>query len=86
MRLVHIKGGLDDIETVTPIARRILSLTPLSKPAHPPHLLIAMFARVAAVSTLAFAALAAAQSCNTGPIQCCNSVESVSGQFFLHVL
>ena len=27
-----------------------------------------------------------AGSCNTGSIQCCNSVESVSGQFFLRVL
>ena len=39
-----------------------------------------MFARLAAVSTLVFAALAAAGSsgnCNTGPVQCCNSVESV---------
>lgn len=45
-----------------------------------------MFARVAAVSTLAFAALAAAQSCNTGPIQCCNNVESVGGKLSLPVL
>ena len=33
-----------------------------------------MFARLAAVSTLAFAAIAAAGSCNTGPIQCCLEV------------
>ncbi|KAI0360663.1 fungal hydrophobin [Trametes cingulata] len=35
-----------------------------------------MFARVAVASVLALPLLAAAQSCNTGPIQCCNSVES----------
>ncbi|KAI0635197.1 fungal hydrophobin [Trametes polyzona] len=36
-----------------------------------------MFARAAAVaSVLALPLLAAAQNCNTGPIQCCNSVES----------
>ena len=37
-----------------------------------------MFARLAAISTIAFAALAAAQNCNSGPVQCCDSVESVS--------
>lgn len=36
-----------------------------------------MFARVAAL-TLALPLLAAAQSCNTGAMQCCNSLESVS--------
>ncbi|KAH9857450.1 fungal hydrophobin [Lenzites betulinus] len=36
-----------------------------------------MFARVAALA-LALPLLAAAQDCNTGPIQCCNSVESSS--------
>ncbi|KAI1785643.1 fungal hydrophobin [Ganoderma leucocontextum] len=37
-----------------------------------------MFARLAAVSTLAFAVLAAAWGegeCNTGPMQCCDSIE-----------
>ena len=33
-----------------------------------------MYARLAAVSTLAFALLAAADKCNTGPVQCCNDV------------
>ena len=37
-----------------------------------------MFARVAAATLLSLPVLAAAQSCNTGPIQCCNSVEKVS--------
>ena len=41
-----------------------------------------MFARIAVVSTLSFAYLAAAAdantgSCSTGPVQCCNSMESV---------
>ncbi|OJT14174.1 Fruiting body protein SC1 [Trametes pubescens] len=36
-----------------------------------------MFARFAAIA-LALPLLAAAQNCNTGPIQCCNSVESSS--------
>ena len=41
-----------------------------------------MFARLAAVSTLAFAVLAAAaDSCNTGSMQCCNHVEDVRGPF-----
>ncbi|TBU28171.1 fungal hydrophobin-domain-containing protein [Dichomitus squalens] len=35
-----------------------------------------MFSRLAVVSTLAFALLAAAGNCNTGPIQCCNSLEN----------
>ena len=39
-----------------------------------------MFARLAAVSTLAFAAIAAAGSCNTGPIQCCNTVADPTTQ------
>ncbi|KAH9919992.1 fungal hydrophobin [Epithele typhae] len=37
-----------------------------------------MFARVAAATLLALPVLAAAQSCSTGPVQCCNSVESAS--------
>ena len=38
-----------------------------------------MFSRLAAVSALAFAVLvAAADSCNTGSMQCCNHVEEVS--------
>ncbi|KAI0713741.1 fungal hydrophobin-domain-containing protein [Earliella scabrosa] len=38
-----------------------------------------MFARVAALSTLAFAAFAVADAhCNTGPVQCCNSLESAN--------
>ena len=43
-----------------------------------------MFARLAAISTLSFVALAAAGvvprqagSCNTGAVQCCNSLENV---------
>ncbi|KAI0823839.1 fungal hydrophobin [Trametes gibbosa] len=36
-----------------------------------------MFARAAAFA-LALPLLAAAQNCNTGPIQCCNSVESAN--------
>ncbi|KAI9063622.1 fungal hydrophobin [Trametes sanguinea] len=35
-----------------------------------------MFSRVAVASVLALPLLAVAQNCNTGPIQCCNSVES----------
>ncbi|KAM5542064.1 hypothetical protein V8D89_004374 [Ganoderma adspersum] len=49
-----------------------------------------MFSRFAAVSTLAFAVLAAAaDSCNTGSMQCCNHVEdssSVSGSALLSAL
>ncbi|KAH9910194.1 fungal hydrophobin [Epithele typhae] len=37
-----------------------------------------MFARLAVVSTLAFAALATATKCNTGPVQCCESMESAN--------
>ncbi|KAI0806679.1 hydrophobin [Fomes fomentarius] len=39
-----------------------------------------MFSSVAVVSTLVFATLAAAAdgSCNTGPVQCCNSLESAN--------
>ena len=38
-----------------------------------------MFSRVAAIATLAFVAVAAAgdSKCNTGPVQCCNKLESV---------
>ena len=38
-----------------------------------------MFAPIVAITTLAFAAVASAASgsCNTGPVQCCNSVERV---------
>ncbi|KAI0675092.1 fungal hydrophobin [Trametes maxima] len=39
-----------------------------------------MIARVAVATALALPILAAAQSCNTGPIQCCNSVKSASSQ------
>ncbi|KAI0806667.1 fungal hydrophobin-domain-containing protein [Fomes fomentarius] len=39
-----------------------------------------MFSRIAAIATLSFAAFAAAApaagSCSTGPVQCCNSLES----------
>ncbi|OSD08035.1 fungal hydrophobin [Trametes coccinea BRFM310] len=35
-----------------------------------------MFSRVAVASVLALPLLAVAQNCNTGSIQCCNSVES----------
>ncbi|KAI8970910.1 fungal hydrophobin [Trametes punicea] len=35
-----------------------------------------MFSRVAVASVLALPLLAVAQNCNTGPVQCCNSVES----------
>ncbi|KAI0723498.1 fungal hydrophobin [Earliella scabrosa] len=49
-----------------------------------------MFSRVAALSTLAFVALAAAASnCNTGPVQCCNKLEradSAAGAAILSVL
>ncbi|RPD55308.1 fungal hydrophobin [Lentinus tigrinus ALCF2SS1-7] len=51
-----------------------------------------MFARLAVVSTLSFALLAAAAdtgSCSTGPVQCCNSVESsdsAAGSALLSVL
>ncbi|KAM5542043.1 hypothetical protein V8D89_004353 [Ganoderma adspersum] len=49
-----------------------------------------MFSRLAAVSALAFAVLAAAaDSCNTGSMQCCNHVEdsnSVSGSTLLSAL
>ncbi|EIW55689.1 fungal hydrophobin [Trametes versicolor FP-101664 SS1] len=48
-----------------------------------------MFARVAVASVLALPLLAAAQSCNTGPIQCCNSVEksdSAAGSAILSLL
>ncbi|KAL1947132.1 hypothetical protein VTO73DRAFT_14093 [Trametes versicolor] len=47
-----------------------------------------MFARVAAL-TLALPILAAAQSCNTGPVQCCNSLEksdSAAGTAILSTL
>ena len=37
-----------------------------------------MFARLSVVSAVVFAALAAAQHCNTGPVQCCNSVQKAS--------
>ncbi|KAH9915289.1 fungal hydrophobin [Epithele typhae] len=37
-----------------------------------------MFARLAVVSTLAFAALAVATKCTTGPVQCCESLESAN--------
>ena len=41
-----------------------------------------MFARLAVLSALSFAVFAAADhtgtgSCSTGPVQCCNSMESV---------
>ncbi|OJT07039.1 Fruiting body protein SC3 [Trametes pubescens] len=48
-----------------------------------------MFARVAVASVLALPLLAAAQDCNTGPIQCCNSVEkadSAAGSAILSLL
>ncbi|KAI0806682.1 fungal hydrophobin-domain-containing protein [Fomes fomentarius] len=49
-----------------------------------------MFARLAAVSTLAFAALATAQgSCSTGTVQCCESLEntnSIAGSTILAIL
>ncbi|RDX47330.1 fungal hydrophobin [Lentinus brumalis] len=49
-----------------------------------------MFARLAVVSTLSLALLAAAaDSCSTGPVQCCNSVESshsAAGSALLSVL
>ncbi|PIL33107.1 hypothetical protein GSI_04556 [Ganoderma sinense ZZ0214-1] len=49
-----------------------------------------MFSRIAAVSTLAFAVFAAAaDSCNTGSMQCCNHVEdskSASGSALLTAL
>ncbi|KAI1785645.1 fungal hydrophobin [Ganoderma leucocontextum] len=49
-----------------------------------------MFSRLAAVSALAFAVLAvAAGDCNTGSMQCCNSVEdskSVAGATLLSTL
>ncbi|KAI0668309.1 fungal hydrophobin-domain-containing protein [Trametes maxima] len=35
-----------------------------------------MFARIAAFAAVAFPILAAAQSCNTGPVQCCNTIQS----------
>ncbi|KAL1947136.1 hypothetical protein VTO73DRAFT_14097 [Trametes versicolor] len=47
-----------------------------------------MFARVAALA-LALPILAAAQSCNTGPVQCCNSLEksdSAAGTAILSTL
>ncbi|KAI0333079.1 fungal hydrophobin [Cubamyces sp. BRFM 1775] len=47
-----------------------------------------MFARVAAFA-LALPLLAAAQNCNTGPVQCCNSVEnadSAAGSAILSLL
>ncbi|KAI0713767.1 fungal hydrophobin-domain-containing protein [Earliella scabrosa] len=39
-----------------------------------------MFSRVAAIATLAFVAVAAAgdSKCNTGPVQCCNKLESAN--------
>ena len=42
-----------------------------------------MFARLAVLSALSFAVFAAADhtgtgSCSTGPVQCCNNMESVS--------
>ncbi|KAI0650701.1 fungal hydrophobin [Trametes meyenii] len=37
-----------------------------------------MFARLAVTSVLALPLLAAAAHCNTGPVQCCNSVESAN--------
>ncbi|PIL33167.1 hypothetical protein GSI_04617 [Ganoderma sinense ZZ0214-1] len=49
-----------------------------------------MFARLAAFSTLAFAALATAHNvCNTGSLQCCNSVvdsQSPEGTAILSVV
>ncbi|KAI0645497.1 fungal hydrophobin [Trametes meyenii] len=45
-----------------------------------------MIARVAVATALAFPILAAAQSCSTGPIQCCNSVESANSQVAQSVL
>ncbi|KAI0657137.1 fungal hydrophobin-domain-containing protein [Cubamyces menziesii] len=47
-----------------------------------------MFARIAAFA-LALPLLAAAQNCNTGPVQCCNSVEnsdSAAGSAILSLL
>ena len=44
-----------------------------------------MFARLAALSTLAFAVLASAHAghdvCNTGSLQCCNAVADVRPPF-----
>ncbi|KAI9069451.1 fungal hydrophobin [Trametes sanguinea] len=37
-----------------------------------------MFARLAAIAALALPALVAAQSCNTGTMQCCNSVTTAT--------
>ncbi|KAI8974217.1 fungal hydrophobin-domain-containing protein [Trametes punicea] len=37
-----------------------------------------MFARLAALSALALPLLVAAQNCNTGPVQCCNTLESAN--------
>ncbi|KAI0677508.1 fungal hydrophobin [Trametes maxima] len=37
-----------------------------------------MFARVAVASVIALPLLAAAQHCNTGPVQCCDKVESAN--------
>ena len=53
----------------------------------PPLTTITMFSRLAAISVAALPILAAAtpvelqarQSCSTGPIQCCQQVQSVSG-------
>ncbi|KAI0738054.1 fungal hydrophobin [Daedaleopsis nitida] len=48
-----------------------------------------MFSRATIVSTLAFALLAAAGNCNTGPVQCCNKLEdanSAAGSAILSVL
>ncbi|KAI0826606.1 fungal hydrophobin [Trametes gibbosa] len=48
-----------------------------------------MFARAAVASVIALPLLAAAQNCNTGPIQCCNSLEkhdSAAGSAILSLL
>ncbi|KAI0657136.1 fungal hydrophobin-domain-containing protein [Cubamyces menziesii] len=48
-----------------------------------------MFSGLAAATTLALPLLAAAQNCNTGPVQCCNTLEdtnSAAGAALLDLL
>ena len=76
-----MEAGLRNLSSQLLISRslapRHITLTSLSSSS--PHTIFIMFARVAAVATLfALPILAAAGSCNTGSVQCCNSLEDVS--------
>ena len=83
-----MEAGLRNLSSQLLISRslapRHITLTSLSSSS--PYTIFIMFARVATVATLfALPILAAAGSCNTGDVQCCNSLEEVSFRLFKDV-